>query len=207
VSITPTGAGRLYYKVGLTYAPTVLPDSVNDGLAIHREYSVQRSGKWSLLKSPMSVTRGELVRVDLYVEVPAAREFVAVYDPVPGGLEPVDRNLATTSEQDAKAGDFQAAGGAFWFNFDDWEDYGAQLWDFYHQELRHDSARFFADYLPAGHYHLSYSAQAIASGSFMVQAPKAEEMYDPDVFGLDSSAVLVVQDPAPTPAPAAASKH
>ena len=207
VAITPTGTGRLYYKLGLSYAPAVLPDSVNDGLAIHREYSVQRDGKWLLLKSPMTVTRGELVRVDLYVEVPAAREFVAVYDPVPGGLEPVDRNLATTSVQDAKAGDFQAAGGAFWFNFDDWEDYGAQLWDFYHQELRHDSARFFADYLPAGHYHLSYSAQAIASGSFMVQAPKAEEMYDPDIFGLDSSALLVVQDPAPTPAPAAASRH
>lgn len=207
VAIAPAGAGRLYYKVGLSYAPSLLPDSVNDGMAIHREYSVERDGKWLLLKSPMRVTRGELVRVDLYVEVPAAREFVAVYDPVPGGLEPVDRNLATSSERDAKAGDFQAAGGAFWFNFDDWEDYGVQFWDFYHQELRHDSARFFADYLPGGHYHLSYSAQAIASGSFMVQAPKVEEMYDPDVFGLDASAVLEVQDPAPTPAPAASTRH
>jgi len=205
VTITPTGAGRLYYKVGLTYAPSTLPDSVNDGIEIHREYSVERDGKWLLLKSPMVLTRGELVRVDLYVSVPAAREFVAVYDPVPGGLEPVDRNLATSSERDAKAGDFQAAGGAFWFNFHDWEDYGVQLWDFYHEELRHDSARFFADYLPAGHYHLSYSAQAIASGNFMVQAPKAEEMYDPDIFGLDASAVLQVTDPAPTAAPAAAS--
>ncbi|HEY1773003.1 MAG TPA: alpha-2-macroglobulin family protein [Gammaproteobacteria bacterium] len=203
VAITSTGAGRLYYKVGLSYAPSVLPDSVNDGLGLHREYSVERDGKWLLLKSPMQVARGELVRVDLYVEVPAAREFVAVYDPVPGGLEPVDRNLATSSERDAKAGDFQAAGGAYWFNFDDWEDFGVQFWDFYHQELRHDSARFFADYLPAGHYHLSYSAQAVASGSFLVQAPKVEEMYDPDVFGLDSSAQLEVRDPAPAPAPAA----
>ncbi|HEV2333275.1 MAG TPA: MG2 domain-containing protein [Gammaproteobacteria bacterium] len=197
VDITPTGAGRYYYRVQLTYAPKELPGSVNDGIEIHREYSVQRGGRWLLLKSPMVVTRGELVRVDLYVSVPAAREFVVVDDPVPGGLEPVDRNLATSSTRDAEAGAFQAAGGAFWFNFDDWEDYGVQFWDFYHQELRHDSARFYSDYLPGGHYHLSYSAQAIASGVFAVQPPKAEEMYDPDVFGLDASAVLQVNDPAP----------
>lgn len=196
VKIAPDGAGRLYYAVRLAYAPASLPNQVNDGIEIHREYSVQRDGKWTLLKSPMVITRGELVRVDLYVSVPAARQFVVVDDPVPGGLEPVDRNLATSSVQDAKAGAFQAAGGAFWFNFDDWEDYGVQFWDFYHQELRHDSARFYADYLPGGHYHLSYSAQAIASGTFAVQPPKAEEMYDPDVFGLDASAVLQVNDPA-----------
>jgi hypothetical protein len=207
VSVTPTGQGRFYYSVKLTYAPKALPASINDGIELHREYSVQRDGKWVLLKSPMQLARGELVRVDLYVSVPAGREFVVVDDPVPGGLEPVDRNLATSSERDVKAGEFQAAGGAFWFNFDDWRDYGVQHWDFYHQELRHDSARFYADYLPAGHYHLSYSAQAIASGSFLVQAPKAEEMYDPDVFGLDASAVLVVSDPAPVPAPAAASAN
>jgi hypothetical protein len=205
VVITPSGSGRLYYTVRLAYAPSTLPGAINDGIELHREYSVQRDGKWILLKSPMNVTRGELVRVDLYVSVPTARQFVAVYDPVPGGLEPVDKDLATSSGRDVEAGSFQAAGGAFWFNFSDWEDYGVQLWDFYHQELRHDSARFYADFLPGGHYHLSYSAQAIASGTFAVQAPKAEEMYDPDVFGLDVSAVLQVNEPPPATATPAAS--
>jgi alpha-2-macroglobulin len=200
VDITPKGSGRLYYTVGLTYAPSSLPNAINDGIEIHREYSVQRGGKWVLLKSPMEIGRGELVRIDLYVSVPSAREFVVVDDPVPGGLEPVDQNLATSSRADADAGKFQAAAGAFWFNFDDWEDYGVQFWDFYHRELRHDSVRFYADYLPGGHYHLSYSAQAIAAGRFMVQPVKAEEMYDPDVFGLGASAILKVTDPAP-PAP------
>ncbi|HET7395703.1 MAG TPA: alpha-2-macroglobulin family protein [Gammaproteobacteria bacterium] len=200
VKILPQGAGRLYYKVQLTYAPATLPNAINDGIEIHREYSVQRQGKWVLLKSPMVVGRGELVRVDLYVSVPAAREFVVVDDPVPGGLEPVDQNLATSSVQDTNAGTFQPAGGAFWFQFDDWEDYGVQFWDFYHKELRHDSARFYADYLPGGHYHLSYSAQAIATGTFAVQPVKVEEMYDPDVFGLGASAVLKVND-SPTLSP------
>jgi uncharacterized protein YfaS (alpha-2-macroglobulin family) len=48
---------------------------------------------------------------------------------------------------------------------------------------RHEAARFYADYLPAGHYHLSYGAQAMAEGQFSASATKAEEMYDPDVYG------------------------
>jgi uncharacterized protein YfaS (alpha-2-macroglobulin family) len=143
----------------------------------------------------MEVKRGELVRVDLFVDVPAARNFVVVDDPVPGGLEPVNRELATASTVDADAGEFQAAGGSFWFKYSDWSEYGVALWDFYHRELRHDSARFYADYLPAGHYHLSYAAQAIASGEFSSSATKAEEMYDPDVYGKGLPGQLVVHNP------------
>ena len=48
----------------------------NAGIEIHREYSVERNGKWELLVSPAEVKRGELVRVDLYLSVPAARNLV-----------------------------------------------------------------------------------------------------------------------------------
>jgi len=58
--------------------------------------------------------------------------------------------------------------------------------------LRHDSARFFSDYLPNGDYHLSYTAQAIAGGMFSVLPLKVEEMYDPDVYGLGLPASLEV---------------
>ena len=45
----------------------------------------------------MQIKTGELVKVDLYVSIPAPRYFVVVDDPVPGGLEPVNRELATSS--------------------------------------------------------------------------------------------------------------
>ena len=95
----------------------------NAGIEVHREYSVERKGKWVLLQSPMTLRAGELVRVDLYLSLPAARNFVVVDDPVPGGLEPVNRDLATASDVDADKGEFQAAGGSFWFRHDDWLDY------------------------------------------------------------------------------------
>jgi uncharacterized protein YfaS (alpha-2-macroglobulin family) len=74
----------------------------------------------------------------------------------------------------------------------EWVDFGATFWSFYHKELRHNSARFYSEYLPAGNYHLSYVAQAIGSGEFVIPPARAEEMYDPDVFGLSAADRLVV---------------
>jgi uncharacterized protein YfaS (alpha-2-macroglobulin family) len=178
------GTGRLYYATRLSYS---LADraatETNAGIEVHREYSVRRDGRWQLLAAPLTVKRGELIRVDMYLSLPAARHFVVVDDPVPGGLEPVNRDLATASTVDADAAEFRAAGGSFWFKYSDWSEYGIELWSFYHRELKHEAARFYADYLPAGHYHLSYGAQAMAEGQFSAAATKAEEMYDPDVYG------------------------
>jgi uncharacterized protein YfaS (alpha-2-macroglobulin family) len=194
--IEKSGAGRLYYAAVLQYAPTEeSAERINAGIAIRREYSVEREGAWTLLESPMEIRRGDLVRVDLFLSLPAARNFVVVDDPVPGGLEPVNRDLKTASTVDADKGRYQAAGGSWWFNYGDWNSYGVSRWSFYHQELRHDSVRFYSDYLAAGNYHLSYTAQAIAPGEFAVIPVHGEEMYDPDIFGKGRPAFLRVTGP------------
>jgi uncharacterized protein YfaS (alpha-2-macroglobulin family) len=198
LTIERTGAGRLYYSARMHYASTDdAAVEVNAGIDVRREYSVQRDGQWVLLANPVEIRRGELVRVDLYVSLPTARNFVVVDDPVPGGLEPVNRDFANASRVDAAAGDFQAAGGSWWFRFGDWQSYGVSRWSFYTQELRHDAVRFYSEYLPPGNYHLSYSAQAIAVGEFSVMPTHAEEMYDPDVFGKSLPGTLVVAEPRP----------
>jgi uncharacterized protein YfaS (alpha-2-macroglobulin family) len=193
LTITRQGSGRLYYAARLSYAPTTRrSEAINAGIEIYREYSVERDGRWILLPNPMQIGQGELVRVDLYVSLPAARHFVVVDDPVPGGLEPVNRDLATTSSVDADKAALQYADGSFWFQHDDWKSYGYAHWSFYHQELRHHAVRFYSEYLPAGRYHLAYVAQAIAPGAFTVLPVRAEEMYDPDTFGQDVPALLHV---------------
>ncbi len=187
------GHGRLYYTTRLSYAPlTENMNSVNAGMEIHREYSILENEKWVLLKSPLHLNRGDLVRVDLFLSLPAARNFVVVDDPVPGGLEPVNRDLATASTVDADQGDFKPADGSWWYKENDWYDYGISRWRFYHRELRDDAARFYSEYLPAGNYHLSYTAQVIAPGEFMILPVHAEEMYDPDIFGKGLTERLVV---------------
>ena len=193
IKVEREGQGRLYYSTRLSYAlQTFRKDPINAGIEVHREYSREHNGQWEILKDPMQLIRGDLVRVDLYVSLPTARNFVVVDDPVPGGLEPVNRDLATASTVDADKGAFKHAGGSWWFRYSDWSSYGVSRWSFYHQELRHKAARFYSEYLPAGNYHLSYTAQAIAAGEFVVMPVYAEEMYDPDVFGQGVAAALKV---------------
>jgi uncharacterized protein YfaS (alpha-2-macroglobulin family) len=184
LNISRNGEGRLYYATRLNFVPLKdKTDYTNSGIEIRREYSVERNGKWEMLKFPAQIKQSELVRVDIFLSLPTARNFVVVNDPVPGGLEPINRDLATASVVDANKGEFKAAGGSFWFKFSDWNSFNISLWSFYHKELRHDSVRFYSDYLSAGNYHLSYAAQAIAPGDFVIMPIRVEEMYDPDVFG------------------------
>lgn len=193
VNIQKTGQGRVYYSTRLNYT---LQDKqqqrVNAGMDIRREYSIQHQDTWTLLDNPVTLKPGDLVRVDLYLSLAAARNFVVVDDPVPGGLEPVNRDLATTSAMVTDERKFIAATGSWYDQSSDWKPYDMSRWSFYHKELRFDSARFYADYLPAGNYHLSYIAQVIAPGTFSIQPVKAEEMYNPDVYGLGRPGELVV---------------
>jgi uncharacterized protein YfaS (alpha-2-macroglobulin family) len=193
LSLSKDGPGRLYYAARIAYdLKTDNAALINAGIEIRREYAVERGGRMVLLTDPMSIKRGELVRVDLFVSVPTARHFVVVNDPIPGGLEAVNADFATSSAVDVAQGEFVAAAGSWYYEIADWSQFGRYFWSFYHQELRHEAARFYADYLPAGNYQLTYTAQAIAAGKFTVMPGTAEEMYDPDVYGKSMPASLQV---------------
>jgi len=193
LGIEKEGEGRLYYAARLSYVPEQpSKDAVNAGIEVHREYSVRRDGRWQLLQEPMTVAKGEVVRVDLFVSLPAERYFVVLDDPVPGGLEPVNRDLATTSETDAAAEESDVPAGSYLEKFPEWNEDVSGRWSFYHRELRHEAARFYSERLAAGRYRLRYLAQAIAPGEFDVPPAHAEEMYAPDVYGDGSPGRLVV---------------
>ncbi len=147
---------------------------------------MKRNGKWLDLASPMTIKRGELVRITLTLTAPSERYFVVVDDPVPGGLEPLNPDLATSSGLEAE--EAAPPGGAY-------------PYPFYHRELRFEAARFFADEVGQGAHMLTWIGQAVAVGSFAVPAPHAEQMYDPDIFGNDVPARLVVEEADVAPAP------
>lgn len=195
LSLEKSGDGRVYYATRLTYAVKNPPGDVNAGMEIHREYALRGlDGKWAVSTPPVTIKRGDLVRVDLYLSIPTARNFVVVDDPLPGGLETVNTDLATASSVDAQNANSDFAGGSYWFKFNDWHEFNASRWNFYHRELRHDAARFYADWLPPGNYHLSYMAQAIADGIYTAPPVKAQEMYDADIYGLGAKGELVVRE-------------
>jgi uncharacterized protein YfaS (alpha-2-macroglobulin family) len=184
----------MYYSTRLTYAPSEPKrESVNAGIAVTREFAAYRNQSWVELKAPVTVARGELVTVNLFVRIPSARYFVVVNDPVPGGLEPVNRDLATTSIFAEDQNKFFGPTTSLWFTHRSWINFGDYDFSFYHRELRHTAVRFYSEFLEPGHYHLSYVAQAIAPGKFVIPPTHAETMYDPDVFGESGAELLVVE--------------
>lgn len=185
VAVTARGQGRAYLSTRLQYIePDDMP-AINAGLSIARRYAVRRGGEWQALDvaadAPLRLQRGELLKVELDVDVPAWMTYVVVDDPVPGGIEPLNPDLATTSGVDLEA---LSAGSGY-------------PWPFYHRELRFEAVRHFADYVPQGRYRLTWVGQAVAVGEFGIGRPHVEQMYDPDVYGNGVAARLVVEEAKP----------
>ena len=181
LDIRHSGQGRGYFAASVRYVQADdQASAANAGFSIKRRYAVFRDKAWQPLESPMTIRRGELVRVELTINAPAARSFVVVDDPLPGGLEPVNPDLATASGLAAE--DAEPPG-------------SASPYPFYYRELRFDAARWFADALAAGTYKLYWVGQAVATGNFAVPVPHVEAMYDPDIFGNDLPARLIVEEP------------
>jgi len=174
LTVTHSGNSRGYARASLSYAqrPEVAT-AQNAGLAANRAYEVWRNGAWAALTpgsdGQMQVTRGEFVRVTITLQTTSDRAFVAVDDPLPGGLEPVNPDLATAGGLPADAV----------------PQSDAYPWPFLHRELRFSAARFFADRVPRGRYELHWIGQATVPGQYLIPALHAELMYDPDVFGND----------------------
>jgi uncharacterized protein YfaS (alpha-2-macroglobulin family) len=97
-------------------------------------------------------------------------------DSVPGGLEPVNRQLAITSEFDANIATFEATK-----NQSSGDKNASSA--FYHSQLRNSSVTFYSERMPSGAQLVSYTAQAVADGEFIALPAHAEEMYAPEVSG------------------------
>lgn len=190
VVVNHGGTGRLYYSVQLAYnLPAAAVPSADAGFSVRREYRVQRGNDWVKLTPDMSLRRGDIVRVDLYVDTPAERHYVVLTDPLPGAFEAVNHQLATADQTTPAQTPDETT---LWFDYGDWPNFSIVTGGFYHRDTAFDAVRFYADLLPAGHYHIVYAVQVIAPGRFLAPPPRVHEIYQPDVFGRGTSATLQV---------------
>jgi uncharacterized protein YfaS (alpha-2-macroglobulin family) len=143
------------------------------------------------------VRAGDLVRVRLRVTVPTDREFVALDDPLPAGLEAVDLSLRTSgtlgpfateaSERARAQRDREAAAGGA---LGSWDSGWWSPWE--HSEKRDDRVTWFARSLWAGSYTATYVARATTAGRFIRPPARAEEMYNAAVSGRSEGGTFVV---------------
>lgn len=183
VIVSVDGNGRLYYRLSLNYAPTDLSlDALNRGFVVQRTYEgvddpddvyQDDDGIWH-------IKLGARVRVRLTLVADNRRYHVALVDPLPAGLEPINPALAVSQSVPT---DPDAAELPWWW-WGSWYD---------HQNMRDERVEAFSSLLWEGVYTYDYVARATTPGTFVVPPTKAEEMYSPDVFGRSSSDVVIVE--------------
>lgn len=177
------GEGRLYYRIGLNYAPKNLRLGAADyGFTVNRTYEAiddKADVKRNAADGSWTIKPGARVRVRLQMVVPARRYHVALVDRLPAGLEIINPELAVSEKPRVKSDDEPPPpikGG----NYD--SDFYRQNW-FDHQNLRDERAEVFCDLLVAGVWTYTYFARATTSGEFVAPPAKAEEMYAPETYG------------------------
>ena len=181
------GQRPVYYALEVDEVPLAGPVKPDiQGLVVERWYERFDNG------APVTrVNEGDLVRVRLRITAPADREFVAVEDPLPAGLEPIDLGLRTSSvspfttpeTERARATGDRDRDGPLWqaVLYGGWDDGHWSPWE--HKELHDDRVSYFARMLWTGSYTASYVARATTAGSFVVPPAYAEEMYNPALQG------------------------
>ena len=181
--ISKEGDGRLYYRLGLRYAPTDLNmPPVDMGFVVERLYEAvddvedvrrDEEGVWH-------IKAGARVRVRLTLVADNRRYHVALVDPLPAGLEAINPALAVSENVPQDPGERSYG----WWWWSTWYD---------HQNLRDERAEAFATLLWDGVYNYSYVARATTPGEFVVPPAKAEAMYSPEVFGRSAADKVIVE--------------
>jgi uncharacterized protein YfaS (alpha-2-macroglobulin family) len=186
LTIQKDGKGRLYYRVGMTYAPASLKlEPADYGFVVERKYegvddpkdvTHEKDGTWH-------IKAGARVRVKLTMVNENRRYHVALVDPLPAGLETMNPALAVTGPIPTDPNE-QKAKGAYWWWYGPWYE---------HQNMRDERVEAFASMLWEGVHSYSYVARATTPGNFVVPPPKAEEMYMPETFGRGGSDRVIIE--------------
>jgi hypothetical protein len=174
VVLAKAGTGRMYYRIGISYAPRQ-----NDLPALDAGFIVRRT--YAAVDDPADVTRlpdgrvkirlGAKVLVTLEALNTSRRYQVALVDPLPAGFEAVNEALAVSeravqSERDSS-------------------------WDF--TNLRDERSEAFAFQMNEGLHRFSYTVRAKTPGTFVAAPAKAEEMYNPETFGRSTGQTVVIE--------------
>ncbi len=179
------GAGRLYYRIGMKYAPKNLNLKPADyGFTVLRKYEAidnaedvkqNADGSWT-------IKSGSRVRVRLTMVASARRYHVALVDPLPAGLEILNPELAVTEsipqDDGGNTSVLEYGSQSYGRGYYNWR----WTW-FEHQNFRDERAEAFSSLLWEGVYKYTYVTRATTPGQFVVPPAKAEEMYHPETFG------------------------
>jgi uncharacterized protein YfaS (alpha-2-macroglobulin family) len=164
------GLGRMYYRVGLEWASTATDKPAKaEGIRLARTLRSETG----LVGEDQAVNAGDLLALDIDIEVTSALDHVALEVPLPAGLEAINLELGKGTSAMKLYG---SRGG--WVS---------------HQELRRDRAVLFADHIEPGKYRTTVALRATTPGEYVMPAGHAHMMYYPEVYGRTTARRLLVR--------------
>jgi uncharacterized protein YfaS (alpha-2-macroglobulin family) len=175
--------GEVFYSTVLRFRRDVAHQKPYENkLTVRREYLDPATD--APIDPKKGVKVGGMVRVRVTVSSPEMRNHLAIDDPVPAGLEPLNTKLVTSGgvpkkETRPTRGEPR--------DLDDW-------WRPSFRETRDDRVLVFIDNLYPGPASFDYLARATTAGMFVVPGTTAEEMYQPEIAARTAPGTFVVRE-------------
>jgi uncharacterized protein YfaS (alpha-2-macroglobulin family) len=115
---------------------------------------------------------GQLVRVEVRVDVSEDAFFLAVEDYLPGGLEALNEGLSAANQVSIDQWGYEGYQQYYW------QDYG-----YNYKEIRGDRVVFFITTFEKGTRTFTYYARVTTPGQFVALPAQAYAMYDLSLWG------------------------
>lgn len=176
LKLSTSGTDRLYYDIVTSYTSQKTATEAAGNISVTRSYLDPKTNK-----SLESIKEGQLVKVELTVNMPDVVSFVIVEDHLPGGLEALNESLNSTT-QDTVFYDYEYYEERFF-----WQDYG-----YNYKEIRGDRVSFFITEIAKGSNVFRYYARATMNGAFTALPAEAYAMYDETVWGRSASNMMTI---------------
>lgn len=185
-----TGSGQAAIGVGLEFVPAkVVRSAQYKGVLVQKV--IRRTNAAGEAEGPpvTFAQAGDRVRVTIEVTTPDDLPRLVVEDWVPGGLEPLDPNVAAMAKAAGNDDDLVCSPAWRW-------GWGWCRQPFPFRETRPERVRWSSGWLRAGSYELSYLAVAATSGVFALPPAQAHVPSQPEVMGLSAGGAFAVSSGA-----------
>ena len=169
IELTHSGFGLVYYSlVQRTYLSQTAIAAAGSVTVTRRYLDPQTHEPLALFQV------GDLVQVELRYTLTATGFYLLLEDQLPGGLEPLNERLNTTSHE-----------ALVYEPPSYWREYG-----YNYKEIRGDRISFFITEADAGTHTITYLARVVQAGSFVAMPTELSAMYDSTVWGRSASSSL-----------------
>ncbi len=170
IKLTSHSKRLVNYTLDLTYPDVVTdPSDLSNGFALTK--------KIENLNGNDEIRVGDVIRVTLQIDLsPSSRrywnrkyEYLALVDPVPAGIVPINSELKSEGVEEEKKPDTYSS---------DFSNFTPTYFEF-----RDDAVRVFKNRAWGGRFRYTYLARAVAEGDFWMRGSRISLMYSPEVFG------------------------